>query len=70
MFNSSKKITFKSQNSNALNSESSLQNQAKSGNSVLDEFLLEIFIDFLNNEKLEREIKIDKINKFINWLII
>ena len=53
MFNSSKKITFKSQNSNALNSESSLQNQAKSGNSVLDEFLLEIFIDFLNNEKTQ-----------------
>lgn len=51
MSNSSKKITDKSLNLKVLNTESSLQNKAKSEISVLDEFLLEIFIDFLNNEK-------------------
>jgi hypothetical protein len=56
MSNPSKKLNLKSQNLKVSNTESSLQNKSKSEISVLDEFLLEIFIDFLNNEKTQHDI--------------
>ena len=56
MSNPSKKLNLKSQDLTIISTESSLQNKAKSAISVLDEFLLEIFIDFLNNEKTQHDI--------------
>jgi hypothetical protein len=56
MSNPSKKLTLKSQDLKISNTEDSLQNKAKSEISVLDEFLMEIFLDFLNNEKTQHDI--------------
>lgn len=53
MSNPSKKLNLKSPDLKASNTESNIQNTAKSEISVLDEFILEIFIDFLNNEKTQ-----------------
>ena len=51
-----KKLNLKSQDLTIKNIESSLQNKPNSDVSSLDEFLLEIFIDFLNNEKTHHDI--------------
>ncbi len=56
MPNPSKKLNLKSQDLTIKNTESSLQNKPNSEVSSLDEFLLEIFIDFLNNEKTQHNI--------------
>ena len=56
MTNSSKKINLKSQDLKTQSAKSKLKNIAKSELSVLDEFILEIFIDFLNNEKTQHNI--------------
>ena len=56
MSNPSKKLNLKSQDSTIKNTESNLQNKPNSEVSSLDEFLLEIFIDFLNNEKTHHDI--------------
>ena len=56
MSNPSKKLNLKSQDLTIKNIESSLQNKPNSEVSSLDEFLLEIFIDFLNNEKTQHNI--------------
>ena len=56
MSNPSKKLNHKSPDLKASNTESNIQNTAKSEISVLDEFILEIFIDFLNNEKTQHNI--------------
>ena len=56
MSNRSKKLSLRSQDLKISNTENSLQNKAKSEISVLDQFLLEIFIDFLNNEKTQHDI--------------
>jgi hypothetical protein len=53
MFSSSKKNNLQSQDLANLNPKLNSQNQVKSNISVLDEFVLEIFIDFLNNEKTQ-----------------
>jgi hypothetical protein len=55
MSNPSKKLNLRSQDLKISNTEDSLQNKAQSEISVLDEFLLEIFIDFLNNEKTQHD---------------
>jgi len=56
MSNPSKKLNPKSPDLKASNTESNIQNKVKSEISVLDEFILEIFIDFLNNEKTQHNI--------------
>jgi hypothetical protein len=53
MFNTGKKINIQSQDLDSLNPKLNTQNQVKSNISVLDEFILEIFIDFLNNEETQ-----------------
>ena len=56
MSNPSKKLNHKSSDLKASSTESNIQNKVKSEISVLDEFILEIFIDFLNNEKTQHNI--------------
>lgn len=53
MSNPSKKNNLKSQDLMNTNIESDIKDILKSEISVLDEFILEIFIDFLNNEKTQ-----------------
>jgi hypothetical protein len=56
MPSSKTKINLVSPNLNISDIESKFQNKGTSEISVLDEFLLEIFIDFLNNEKTQYDI--------------
>ena len=56
MSNPSKKLNLESQDLTIKNIKSSLQSKPNSEVSSLDDFLLEIFIDFLNNEKTHHDI--------------